>query len=102
MSDLIKTRKIDFKNFTLNQLRSFNKWITFRIENNTLKPADNLTISEHFLCDYLGKGSENMYFDFSVYSADDPNDETEHKIKCHTKDQHEDLKRIIKAIIKQA
>jgi hypothetical protein len=104
-NNLFAANKINFKSFNLQGLQSINPDIFFRFEHNGKeKPtkADNLTISEHFLISYLSKGSENLYFDFSVYLADEPNNETEFLIKCHTKDQHEELKEIIFELIKQS
>jgi hypothetical protein len=94
--------RINFKNFNLQGLQSINPNISFKIKNNTKKPADNLTISDYFFITHISKGSENFYFDFVVYSADGNNDETEHVINCYTKDQHQELKEIINELIKQA
>ena len=52
------------------------------------------------------KGSENLYFDFTIYAEDyERNAKTElpgaHTVKLYTKEAHDHLKAIVKTFIKQ-
>ncbi len=60
--------------------------------------ADPLTISDH-LNIQVQKGSENLYFDLTVYNLEN---DKEYILNFWTKDQHQELKNLIKEIIKQA
>jgi hypothetical protein len=102
MINLEILKSINFRNFNLQQLWSLNPDVYFEIEYDALNPSENLTIGDCFECYHLSKGTENLYFSFIVYRADDPNDEKRERIICHTKDSHDAVKEVMIEIIRQA
>ena len=99
---------INFKNFSLQELQKIlGPDVDFLKELGEKKPAikKDYRLSA-FLEFNVYKGSENLYFDFTVYSEDyERNADTElqeaHTVKLYTKEAHEHLKSIIKTFITQ-
>jgi coenzyme F420-reducing hydrogenase beta subunit len=84
---------INFKDFSITELRKMLKEDS-DIEIINYSEFDikaRYTISEHLEL-YVSKGSENLYFDLTVYKNDN---EEAYTLNLFTKEQHEILKNLI-------
>lgn len=94
---------MDFKSFTLKELRDANKWANgcnIVNENSDIKLNDKLTIGDYIdLRAY--KGHENYYLNLVVYKVD-PSEQKAHDLMIYTKEAHQEMKELIKNIISQS
>ena len=112
-----KTLKMDFKNLTFEDLKKYCKEFSadisvmftpynksnerFNLKDFKLFKKEILTISDHGFFE-VSKGSENLYLDFLVYLKNDPIIFEPASIQIYTKEDHENLKKIIFEIINQS
>ena len=106
---------MDFKNFTLAELKSNfqNLQIQFSINNEKndlisvkefqIFSKEKLTISDHLEM-RVYKGSENLYLDFNAYLVNDAKFDLFRPVSIciFSKDFHGELKNVINEILKQS
>lgn len=101
----IKNKVINLKRFTLKELKEYfmtegekySSDVFINKVDDDVPDNEELHLGDHLWMEAY-KGSENLYFDFTVYRGDC----VAVDLKLYTKDAHDKLKHFIHEIIKQA